>query len=283
VRTTVVIATRNRRKSLARTLGHLTRLDPAPPIVVVDNASTDGSPAMVLRDFPEVTLLPLLRNLGAVARTAGVLLTRTPYVAFSDDDSWWEPGAFALAEQVFEEHPDVALVAATPLVGPEWRPDSVTELMADSPLGTDGGPGPRVLGFLACAAVIRGDVYFDVGGFSPLLHFAGEEKLLAYDIAARGWKLCYVENVRARHHPAPGREHAVRRKRELRNTILIAWLRRPYWTALRITAETATCGRAGIAALLAAARRLPQALRERRKLPAEIERDIRALEEGHRH
>ena len=32
-------------------------------------------------------------NAGAVARTTGVRHTTTPYVAFADDDSWWEPGA----------------------------------------------------------------------------------------------------------------------------------------------------------------------------------------------
>lgn len=30
------------------------------------------------------------RNHGAVARNVGVELARTPYVALSDDDSWWE-------------------------------------------------------------------------------------------------------------------------------------------------------------------------------------------------
>jgi GT2 family glycosyltransferase len=41
-RVTVVIATRNRREELARTLQCLQQLTPAPPVVVVDNSSTGG-------------------------------------------------------------------------------------------------------------------------------------------------------------------------------------------------------------------------------------------------
>jgi GT2 family glycosyltransferase len=39
MRVTVVIATRNRPAELARTLSHLAALRPAPPTIVVDNAS----------------------------------------------------------------------------------------------------------------------------------------------------------------------------------------------------------------------------------------------------
>lgn len=31
----------------------------------------------------------------------------------------------------------------------------------------------------------------------------GEETLLAYDLAAAGWQLCYVADVVAHHHPSP--------------------------------------------------------------------------------
>jgi hypothetical protein len=41
---TVVIATRDRRDELLTTLGHLRALPERPPVIVVDNGSTDGSP-----------------------------------------------------------------------------------------------------------------------------------------------------------------------------------------------------------------------------------------------
>ena len=86
------------------------------PIVLVDNASGDDSVAAATRTARRsggrVTVIPLDRNEGAVARNIGVARCDTPYVAFCDDDSWWAPGATALAEEIFERYPTVALLAA---------------------------------------------------------------------------------------------------------------------------------------------------------------------------
>src|SRR5690242_13845141 len=94
---TVVVATRDRRTELSRTLGHLARLPERPEVIVVDNASRDGTARLVRDEHPRVRLLRLSRNMGASARSAGVLAATTPHVAFSDDDSWWAPGSLAAA------------------------------------------------------------------------------------------------------------------------------------------------------------------------------------------
>ncbi|MDQ3858325.1 MAG: glycosyltransferase [Actinomycetota bacterium] len=65
-RVAVVIATRNRRASLVRTLARIDALAERPAVVVVDNASSDGTPALVRRAFPSVRVL----SLGEKRRTA---------------------------------------------------------------------------------------------------------------------------------------------------------------------------------------------------------------------
>jgi GT2 family glycosyltransferase len=57
----VVIATRDRAGSLAVTLRRLLALPEKPPVIVADNASSDGTRAMIAERFPR----------GAGARTAG--------------------------------------------------------------------------------------------------------------------------------------------------------------------------------------------------------------------
>ncbi|MFF9901053.1 glycosyltransferase family 2 protein [Streptomyces longispororuber] len=279
--TGIVIATRNRADSLARTLRQLLALPEQPEIVVVDNASTDDTRARLARDFPQVTLVPLRVNHGAVARTHGVRALRTPYVAFSDDDSWWAPGALERAAELMAAHPRLGLVSARTLVGPAEEPDPLNDVLATSALGPAHDlPGTQVLGFLACASVVRRHAYLDVGGFHPLLFFGCEETLLAYDLAAHGWGVAHCADVVAHHHPDPaprsGRPVIMRR-----NELLTLWLRRPLSHALARTRELAAEARqdpAARQALRGALARLPAALRARRPLPPHLERAARTLD-----
>jgi glycosyltransferase involved in cell wall biosynthesis len=281
-RTSVVIATRNRAPELARTLDRLAALEPPPPVVVVDDASTDETPETVAaRRGVELVRLP--RRMGASgARNAGVARVGTPYVAFSDDDSWWAPGALAHAERALDGHPAVGLLAASVLVGPSQRPDPVNEELRGSPLG-GAEPGPDVLGFLGCAAVVRVAAFRDVGGFDPLLRFGAEESLLAADLTAAGWRVCHHAGLVAHHHPSPHRmPHEDRVALEARNRLLIALMRRP-WP--RVGAEVgALAGRAlgrpaSRRALLSALCVAPRALTHRRVLPDRVERALTLLEQ----
>ncbi|MBC9724207.1 glycosyltransferase family 2 protein [Streptomyces sp. TRM68367] len=178
------MATRNRAATLAATLDHLLALPERPPVLVADNASTDGTRTLLARRYPDVRVLALPASRGALARNAGVRALSTPYVAFSDDDSWWEPGALDTAARLLDAHPRLGLLAARTLVGPGNTPDPLNDVLAASPLGgADDLPGTSVLGFLGCAAVARRTAYLDAGGYHRLPFFGAEETLLAYDLA----------------------------------------------------------------------------------------------------
>jgi GT2 family glycosyltransferase len=266
---TVVVMTRDRWPDLRRSLPHHEA-----PVVLVDNGSSDGTPALVREHFPHVDVVELGRNLGATARNVGVERAGTPYVAFADDDSWWAPGALAEAAGVLDAHPRLGVLAARVLVGDEERPDPVCAVMEDSPLGREPDlPGPSVLGFLACGVVVRRVAFLAAGGFDGVVFFTGEEERLALDLAARGWGLAYVEEVVAHHHPSPVRDTVARRARESRNRLL-----RPWPVVLTAVAGDLRSGPAGRLAVLEAAGRLPQALRARRTLPAEVEAARRRLD-----
>jgi GT2 family glycosyltransferase len=281
-RTTVVVLSRNRGDELLQTLGRLSSLPERPPIVVVDNGSRDGSPARVAAEYPGARVISLPGNDGAAARTLGVRAARTELVAFSDDDSWWEPGALGVAAHLFDAHPSIGLIGARVLVGPEQRLEPTCAAMAASPLEPRNGlPGPRVLGFVACGAVVRRRAYVEVGGFHPRFGIGGEEALLAADLAAAGWDLVYVDDLVAHHHPSPSRDRSARRANTVRNDLWSAWLRRPLPVALRRSAELVAgaridaAGRRGVAAALAG---LPWVIAERDVVADGVERDLRRLE-----
>jgi GT2 family glycosyltransferase len=280
-RVAVVIATRNRGPELLGALTRLLALDERPRIVVVDNGSTDGTAELVRDHHPGVQVVGLRRNRGAAARTIGARLVDTPYVAFSDDDSWWAPGALRRAVELLDRHPRLAVLAARVLVGPDQRLDPVCREMADSPLPpADDLPGPPVLGFIACGAVVRRDAFLEVGGFDARLGVGGEEELLSVDLATRGWGLAYVDEVVAHHHPSPSRDPSGRRRIQVRNALWSAWLRRPLGGAARQTAHLAARALhqpGAWSGLLLAMAGLPWVLRERRPVPRDLEAAIRRL------
>ena len=144
-------------------------------------------------------------------------------------------------------------------------------MLADSPLPQGALPGPRVLGFLGCAAVARRDAFLAAGGYSRLLRIGGEEELLAYDLAALGWPISYRPDVVVHHWPSAARDPRRRRIQELRNHVLIGWLRRPLAHALAETAGLAAAARqhrdpVATRALAETLLSLPRALLPRRRL-----------------
>ena len=280
-RIAVVIAARDRPQELAATVGRLSALPERPSVVVVDNASHAGS-APPAFDDPDVEVVRLGRNLGGAARTVGARRVPTPHVAFSDDDSWWAPGALAEAADILDAHPSLGLVAARVLVGPREREDPVCEAMRSSPLPRRPDlPGPPVLGFVACGAVVRRSAFLEVGGFHPRFGIGGEEELLALDLAATGWELAYVDHIVAHHHPSPSRDPAARRRGQLRNALWSAWLRRPVGAAARATVRLMAGHprrREAAGALRDALRGVRWVARERQTVPPAVERAVRMLE-----
>lgn len=264
---TVVVATRNRRARLRETLPRH-----AAPVILVDNGSDDGGPD----EAPGVDIVRLGENRGAAGRNVGVERARTPYVAFADDDSFWEPGSLATAAKLLDAYPRTALISARVLVGADGREDPISAAMAVAPLGgAADAPGPSILGFLACAVVVRRDAYLAAGGFHPMLHVYGEEALLAMDLAAAGHRLAYAPELTVRHLPLPtGRDPGARRRIEVRNRVLTAMLRRPPAVVRRTMAAAWREDRGGLAD---AVKLLPQVLRQRRALPQDVERDLTAL------
>lgn len=289
----VAIATRDRRERLLDAVARIRALPEHPPVVVADNGSADGTVAALAARYGRahddddgdggVEVVALGANHGAAARTVAAARLPTPFVAFSDDDSWWDPGALTHAAELLATDPRLGLIAARVVVGPQRRVDPTCVRMQASPLAHDGrGPGIPVAGFVACGAVVRRSAFLAAGGFHPRYGVGGEERLLALDLLAAGWRVRYVPEVVAHHCPPRGLHGRGRATRTLRNDLWSIWLRRPL---ARIPAATARRLRqegwrsrtswAGAAAALGGLRWVR---RERRPLPASVERAVRTLE-----
>jgi GT2 family glycosyltransferase len=274
-RVSIVVLTHNRINELMRCLQQLTRLPEAPPLVVVDNASRDGTGERVASRFPQVRLLRRPRNEGAAGRNAGVACVQTPYVAFCDDDTWWAPGALSRAAALLDAHPRLAALSARVLVGTSNRLDPTCERMAASPLPSRGLPGPALVGFMAGAAVMRTAAFREVGGYEPRLLIGAEEALMSLDLLERGWQIAYAPQLVTHHHPSPARDAAARRWLLARNRLWLAGLRLPValaWRECRTVLQEAARQRLAWRALVAALRGLPWVLAHRRPVAIELAR-----------
>ena len=112
-RLSIVIVSYNSSRDLARCLGSLTRPAPAVDheIVVVDNASTDGTPAYVRAAWPGVRLIETGANLGfAKANNIAIRDTWSELVLLLNPDTEVPAGAIDRLVAVIDARADASVV-----------------------------------------------------------------------------------------------------------------------------------------------------------------------------
>lgn len=283
--TTVVISTRNRADILLRTLEALLELDPQPPIIVLDDDSRDDTVERLhqLHDCAaNLRIVRMRSDVPAVARNLGADLARTPFVAFCAEEMTWAADALSAAETLFERYPNLGAITARVLDPATGDPDPLCAQLAELPTESAQQPGPSVLRMHTGAMIVRRHAYVDCGGFDPMLHLAQEETLLACDFAARGWDVCYVDDVLAYRTAAEVSPRSIRaRELRCRDELVMAWLRRPVRACARIGAallRDATHDAAATMAVFGALRRFTWAMVEREPLPSAVEQRIHKAE-----
>jgi len=107
----VCIVNWNTRQDLEEALRSVSASDPELDleVIVVDNASRDGSAAMVRQSFPRVTLIESPENLGfarAYNRAASAASGR--YLLILNPDTVVQPGALGRLVAFMDSHPDAA-------------------------------------------------------------------------------------------------------------------------------------------------------------------------------
>lgn len=181
-------------------------------VVVVDNASSDGSSEAVRRIYPDLTLLANAANVGyGAAANRGVAVCTEPCVLLLNADTQLRPGALAALGAELDGH------ATAAVVGPRLLNDDGTVQASCFPF-----PGPlqttlrttflgsivdrlprlgeryryayspdapqRVPWALGAALAIRRDAFTAVGGFDESFFMYSEEVDLCYRLAAAGWE-----------------------------------------------------------------------------------------------
>lgn len=217
----VVIVSFNTREMLRRCLQDLFAQAVAVQVLVVDNASTDGSVAMVRNEFPDVELIALDDNAGfARANNIAFERCRGRYALLLNSDAFLKEGALRELLATAERHPNAGAIGAR-LLNPDgtlqrsaWPFPRTSRLLLEAfgihrilrrtPLFEDLGTWlhdkEREVDFLIGACLLlRTEALNEVGGFDEKFWLYGEEADMQRRMANRGWRVVLAPGALATH------------------------------------------------------------------------------------
>ncbi len=80
-------------------------------VIIIDNCSTDNTGDMIRNDFPEITYIPLQKNIGASARNIGLKHSAADIIITLDDDViGLNDNSIDYVAQLFENNPSLGAV-----------------------------------------------------------------------------------------------------------------------------------------------------------------------------
>lgn len=186
-------------------------------VLVVDDASTDGTHERLHCDWRQVDLLVLPRNSGLVtAVNAGLALSNAEYVALLNNDTEPEPGWLAALVDALDRHPNAGAIASKLLLF-----DHRDTFHAAGDIFTRSGrPGNRgvwqhdtgqhdceeeVFGACAGAALYRRSALDDVARIDGAILDPGffmycEDVDLSWRLRLRGYSIVYAPAAVVYHH-----------------------------------------------------------------------------------
>lgn len=224
----VVIVNYNTRQLLADCLQSLCEAEPPTgglELIVVDNASADGSQKMVRRDFPQVRLLALDENLGfSAANNRGTAVATGDYILFLNSDTRVSPDALVKPVQYLNQQPGIGALTVK-LIYPNGQRDPDNHRGFPTPwnafchfsgLGKLFPNTPKFNGYFQSFAnfniihtvpVIAGSYMLmpmalcrELGGWDETYFFYGEDIDFCYRINQAGYKIVYYPDVEVIHY-----------------------------------------------------------------------------------
>ncbi len=261
-------------------------------VIVVDNGSTDGSLALLARDYPEVQVLALGENRGfAGACNAGMRAARGEFLVLLNNDTEADPRWLEEVVAAFRRHPEAGLVASKMRL---FDRRDVLHTAGDY-YRVDGRPGNRGVWetdvgqydreeyvFSACggSAAYRRAMLDEIGLLDEDFFYSCEDVDLAWRAQLAGWRCVYAPRAVVYHKLSATGGGVTASFYDGRNFIYLLVkdypgdLWRRYWRAilraqLRLAGEAlrawrGAAARARLRGMLAGLLGIPRMLRKRR-------------------
>ncbi|MDY0083221.1 MAG: glycosyltransferase family 2 protein [Ignavibacteriaceae bacterium] len=178
---TVNILSYNRKDELRNTLTKVFEQDYKNiEVIVVDNASTDGSSEMVKKEFPSVQLIQMEKNIGIAGWNEGFKIARGKYVLVLDDDSYPDTKSIGSGVKTFIKNIAVGIIAFN-IFNTKLNASETTALENSSPHY-----------FIGCGAMIRKNYLDKVGYYDDLYFIYYNEVDLSIRMISAGFRILYL-------------------------------------------------------------------------------------------
>ncbi|MEO0977099.1 MAG: glycosyltransferase family 2 protein [Pseudomonadota bacterium] len=192
-------------------------------IIVIDNASSDGSQEMVERDFPSAVLIRNEKNVGfAAANNQGFLIAKSENILLLNSDTVVHGDVLQKSVSYLDEHPSVGAMGCRvlntdgtvqltcsefptlinlfvmssglwKLKTPRWFGKYLmTDWQRDSERSVEVISG--------CYLLVRNKVIREVGALDEHFFFFGEETDWCYRMRKAGWQLMFAPVGEITHH-----------------------------------------------------------------------------------
>ena len=210
----IIIVSWNAKGYLLKCLSSLRYQKNPTEIIVVDNASADGSPEAVARDYPQVQLIRNRENLGfSRANNIGIKAAQGNYLAFVNSDVVVLPNCMEVLIDFLAAHRDVGMVGPK-ILGKDARlqpscrsfPTLKTEFCRATaldrllPARWDHSKVEPVDVLQGSFMVVKRKALEDVGLWDERFFVYGEDLDFCRRFWKSGWKIAFIPRARAIHY-----------------------------------------------------------------------------------
>lgn len=212
----VVITSKNRKPELDDAIASVLTQDVPLEVIVIDDASTDGTEEMIRTKYPQIRYIKEAKSRGyIVQRNRAAKMALTPLIVSIDDDATFV-GRDVIRKSIAElDHPRVGAVAMPYL--DIYKTEGVKQRAPDA-------AGVYVLPtFVGTAYVIRRDLFLRLGSFREIHLHQGEEGDLSLRMLHAGYVVRAGTAEPIRHLESPKRDFTRLFENNARNHLLFAW------------------------------------------------------------
>lgn len=194
-------------------------------VILVDNASTDGSVAEVIKNFPQVKVIENADNLGfAKANNIAIRISSGRYVLLLNPDAIIQPDSIGIVKRFMDEHPSAGICGSKVLL-PNGKLDVSCRRSFKTPatyfykmIGLsrffpkskrfgryylsylDENDTSEVDSVIGAFLMIRRDVIAQIGLLDERFYIYCEDEDWCFSAKKAGWEVWYVAESEVIHH-----------------------------------------------------------------------------------